>query len=169
MQLEFADQMELVKTAYAAELDELPDDQVFRRLRLLLKRPDGEHDPTIARLFGLLFRRASISYKAERKMRLAKELSLLLLNEGRKKMITFFERIDSAEGLQSDVEAGGRLDVETAESLSESICEVGTNWCKVLHSGLEGGSARPSALGIPRCQRGIATGLPGLGRGIGRS
>lgn len=128
----FMEQLDLVRNVYRAELEGIAGNQIFRRLLSMLKQLEYENDPVIRRLFGLMFRRVSISYKAEHKMELAKEISLLLLNSGRK-MLVFFERIQSAAEVQDDIEDAERLEIETANALAE---KVGTNWCKVLHSGL---------------------------------
>ena len=130
------EQFDLVKRAFSAELGGVPDDQLFRKLQSMAKREDGTIDPLIGRLFGLLFRRVKISYTAELKMQLARDLCLLLLNEGRKKMLVFFERIRSAQDLRNDVEDAYALELETAKSLASAILDKGPNWCRVLHSGL---------------------------------
>lgn len=125
-----------VKDAFAEQLRDTPPDRFFRILQSLAKRPDGSKEPLIASLFGVMFKRAAISYKAERKMALASQLTQLLLNDGHKKMIGFFERIRSAEDLADDMDAVDSLDVQTANDLQRAVLETGSNWCKVLHSGL---------------------------------
>jgi RNA polymerase primary sigma factor len=132
LSLKLSEQFDLVKDAYQDQLQGVTGNQVFRKLQSMLKQPEYEHARDIRRLFGLMFRRASISYKAENKMELAKEILLLLLN-GKRKMLVFFERIQSAADLQDEVEGADRLEIETANALAE---QVGVNWCKVLHSGL---------------------------------
>ena len=132
-----ADQIDLVKRLFTEELRGVPSGDAFwKKLQSLMQLPNGGKEPTIARLFGLIFRRAAISYTATMKMELAKKLVVTLLNQGRKKVIVFFERIRSAEEVQSDVGAGSPLDVEAAQSLQAAVLEEGTNWCQVLHSGL---------------------------------
>lgn len=125
-----------VKDAFAEQLRDTPPDRFFRVLQTLVTRPDGTKEPLIANLFGVMFKRAAISYKAERKMALASQLTQLLLNDGRKKMIGFFERIRSAEDLADDMDGVDSLDVQTANDLQRAVLEAGSNWCKVLHSGL---------------------------------
>lgn len=100
----------------------MPNECFFRKLKQLLLRPDETEEPSIKYLFGLLFRRTKIVYTAQHKMRLAKEISQLLLNQGRKKMIAFFERIQSAEDFQED------LAVETAEELKRELEAVHQRW-----------------------------------------
>jgi len=124
------DQIQQVKLIFEDQLRGVPDEWFFRKLKQLLLRPDGTEEPSIKYLFGLLFRRTKIVYTAQHKMRLAREISQLLLNEGRKKMIAFFERIQSAEDVQED------LAVETAEQLKQELAAVCPMWCRVLHSGL---------------------------------
>jgi superfamily II DNA or RNA helicase len=124
------DQIQLVKWMFEDELLGVPKDGFFRKLRHLLCRSDGTEEQAIRYLFGLLFRRTKIVYTAEHKMRLAREISHLLLTQGRKKMIAFFERIQSAEDFQED------LAVETAEKLRHELVSAVPTWCRVLHSGL---------------------------------
>jgi RNA polymerase primary sigma factor len=124
------DQIQQVKLMFEDQLRGVPDEWFFRKLKQLLLRPDGTEEPSIKYLFGLLFRRTKIVYTAQHKMRLAKEISQLLLNQGRKKMIAFFERIQSAEDVRED------LAVETAEQLKQELAMVCPTWCRVLHSGL---------------------------------
>ena len=130
------DRIDSVKNAFAGQLRDVAPDRFFRALQSLAIRPDGSKEPLIASLFGVLFKRSAISYKAERKMVLASTLTRLLLDEGRKKMIGFFERIRSAEDLHDDVDGSVSLDVQTAHSLQEAVLGSGSNWCNVLHSGL---------------------------------
>ena len=125
------DQIEHVKLLFEHELRGTPKEWLFRKLKQLLHRPDGTEEQSIKRLFGLIFRRTKIAYTAERKLRLAKEISQLLLGQGRKKMIIFFERIQSAEDVQED------LTVETAEQLRHMLIAASPIWCRVLHSGMD--------------------------------
>jgi len=131
----FMEQFDLVRKVYQSELEGIAGNHIFRRLQSMLKQPGYEKDPVICRLFGLMFRRVSISYKAEHKMELAKEILLLLLSRGRK-MLVFFERIQSAAEVQDDIEDAERLEIETANTLADTVTQQGANWCKVLHSGL---------------------------------
>ena len=125
------DQIEHVKLIFDQEIGGLTDDRFWRKLKQLLLRQDGTEEPSIKHLFGLMFQRTKIVYTAEHKMRLAKEISELLLNQGRKKMIAFFERIQSAEDVQEN------LAVETAERLRQMLIAMSPMWCRVLHSGLD--------------------------------
>jgi len=140
------DQMSLVMRYYEDELRYLdPGQNRFWRILKSLQKRGGIDCPVITRLFGLIFKRAAISYKAESKMRLAKEIVLLMLNEGNKKLIVFFERIQSAQDLEGEVKDGdasempndARLDVATANQLCNDILQSGRNWCRVIHSGLD--------------------------------
>jgi len=131
----FMEQFDLVRKVYQSELEGIAGNHIFRRLQSMLKQPGYDKDPVICRLFGLMFRRVSISYKAEHKMELAKEILLLLLSRGRK-MLVFFERIQSAAEVQDDIEDAERLEIETANTLADTVTQQGANWCKVLHSGL---------------------------------
>lgn len=51
-------------------------------------------------------------------------------------MIAFFERVQSAEDLQDDVEEAQTLDLQTAEAMRDQVLRGGRNWCRVLHGGL---------------------------------
>lgn len=124
------DQIQHVKLIFEHDLRRLPDEGFFRKLKQMLVADDGIEEPSIKYLFGLLFRRTKIVYTAQHKMRLAKDISQLLLNQGRKKMIAFFERIQSADDVQED------LAVETAEQLKTELEASCPSWCRVLHSGL---------------------------------
>jgi superfamily II DNA or RNA helicase len=64
-------------------------------------------------------------------MALATDLIRLLVQDGCKKVIVFFERIDSAEDVQEDVA------LETASKLRARIQEAMQIWCRVFHSGLQ--------------------------------
>jgi superfamily II DNA or RNA helicase len=125
------DQIEHVKLIFEHELRSASDEWFWRKLKQLLVLPDGTDEPSIKRLFGLMFRRTKIVYTAQHKMRLAKEISQCLLNQGSKKMIAFFERIQTAEDVQED------LAVETAEQLRQVLVATSPIWCRVLHSGLD--------------------------------
>ena len=124
------DQIRHLKNLYPAELRGLRNGNLFRRLRHLMNPSGGDEDPDIRRLFGLLFLRTKISYTATRKMALAAKITSILLNQGRRKIIVFFERIQSAENLADD------LAVETAEKMRTAVADQSSKWCEVLHSGL---------------------------------
>ncbi len=125
------DQYLLIREAFHYELLNVPKHEFFLRLKQLMSREDGSEDPVIKRYFGLLFRRTKIYYMSERKMALATDLIRLLVQDGNKKVIVFFERIDSAEDVQEDVA------LEAASKLRTRIQEVMQTWCKVFHSGLQ--------------------------------
>ncbi len=125
------EEIQLIREAFHFELLNVPQQEFFLRLKQLMVREDGTKDPVIARFFGLLFRRAKIYYMSERKMELAAHLISALVQEGRKKAIVFFERIDSAEDVRTDVA------LEAATQLRSRIQETMTMWCRVFHSGLQ--------------------------------
>lgn len=127
---EIRDQILLIREAFYYELLNVPEREFFQRLKQLMSRDDGSEDPVIKRLFGLIFRRTKIYYMSERKMALATDLIRLLVQDGSKKVIVFFERIDSAEDVQEDVA------LEAASKLRTRIQEIMQIWCKVFHSGL---------------------------------
>lgn len=125
------EQLALIHEAFHYELTNVPERAFFHRLKQLMAREDGSEDPVIKRLFGLFFRRTKILYMSEGKMALAVELIRLLVQTGNKKVIVFFERIDSAEDVQADVA------VEAAHLLQAKIRESMAIWCRVFHSGLK--------------------------------
>jgi len=125
------DQILLIREAFHYELLNVPEREFFKRLKQLMTREDGGDDPVIKRLFGLIFRRTKIYYMSERKMALATDLIRLLVQDGCKKVIVFFERIDSAEDVQEDVA------LEAASKLRARIQEAMQIWCRVFHSGLQ--------------------------------
>jgi RNA polymerase primary sigma factor len=126
------EEIQLLREAFHYELLNVPEHEFFQRLKQLMAREDGSEDPVIKRFFGLLFKRAKIYYMSERKMALATELIRALVQDGRKKAIVFFERIDSAEDVRADVA------VEAAAMLRSRIQETMRIWCRVFHSGLRG-------------------------------
>lgn len=96
-------QLQLVMSLYGSELEKAPDYAFFSRLRQMMSLSGGIEDPTIKKLFVLLFKRASVYYMAERKMVLAEKLTRMLVERGHKKLVVFFERILSAEDVGEDV------------------------------------------------------------------
>lgn len=124
------DQILLIREAFHYELLNVPEQDFFKRLKQLMARDDGGDDPVIKQLFGLIFRRAKIYYMSERKMALAADLIRTLVREGHKKTIVFFERVDSADDVQTDVT------VEAAIKLHSQIQNHTEIVCRVYHSGL---------------------------------
>jgi len=125
------EQIQLISEAFHYELQNVPQRDFFQRLKQLMSRDDGGEDPVIKRLFGLIFRRTKIYYMSERKMELATNLIRALVEDGHKKVIVFFERIDSADDVQSDVA------VEAATKLQSQVRAATQIWCRVFHSKLQ--------------------------------
>jgi RNA polymerase primary sigma factor len=125
-------QTQLVMNLFGRELENAPDQFFFNRLRQLMALPGGGEDPTIKRLFDLLFKRAEIVYTAAGKMRLAEQMTRMLVDQGRKKLVVFFERIQSADGVGEDVAR------RTAARLHKSLQGGDPIWCRVYHSQLRG-------------------------------
>jgi superfamily II DNA or RNA helicase len=123
-------QMQLIMKQFGRELENVPDQRFFSRLRQLMALPGGAEDPTIKRFFVLLFKRAKIVYTAEGKMRLSERLTRMLVDHGRKKLIVFFERIQSAD------EVGEDLARTAAATLHKSLDGGDPMWCRVYHSQL---------------------------------
>lgn len=123
------DQFKLIFELYGDELNWIPDYKLFTKLKQMM-RQGKEDDPVIKRVFIYLFKRASIYYKAFNKMRLAQQITRLLVDHGRKKLIVFFERIESAETTVEDIS------VICARKLQMELREGDAIWCKVYHSGL---------------------------------
>lgn len=114
---------------YDTELQGVPDYRLFAKLKQIMNR-GGSEDPIIKRLFLLLFKRAAICYTAAEKMGLAQRITRLLVDHGSKKLVVFFERIESAEVAADDI------GVKCARELQASIIDGDAIWCKVYHSGL---------------------------------
>ena len=91
--------------------------------------PDGH--PAIRKLMVLFFKRSSLLYQAREKQSAAQTLLRTLLDSGRKKLIVFFERIQTAENGIAGVE------LETAEGLRRDIASS-TLWTGILHSEVPG-------------------------------
>ena len=79
----------------------------------------------------LFFKRSSLLYQAREKQSAAQTLLRTLLDSGRKKLIVFFERIQTAENGIAGVE------LETAEGLRRDIASS-TLWTGILHSEVPG-------------------------------
>lgn len=125
------EEIQYIREAFHYELLTTPEHECFQRLKQLMVREDGTEDPVIKRFFGLLFRRTKIYYMSERKMSLATELIRALVQDGRKKVIVVFERINSAEDVREDVA------VEAATKLRSRIEATISMWCRVFHSKLQ--------------------------------
>ncbi|MBI3881941.1 MAG: DEAD/DEAH box helicase [Verrucomicrobia bacterium] len=119
------DQLEFVNRFYKDELTEVEDSDLLRWISERLRREGAESHPALAKLMGLIFKRASILCLAESKMVLSAELVRLFVNH-RMKVMVFFERIASLTDLRS--EALSRL---------ERIKEPAHYWCETFHSKLD--------------------------------
>jgi len=118
-----------IREIYGPELPSPNDRRFWIRLRQLLATDPSPKTSPITQLFGLLFKRASILYTAENKMALAKVLIDLLIQKGRRKVIVYFERMQSADEVQED------LEFETAKLLQAQLKRDLPYFCEVLHSG----------------------------------
>ncbi len=123
-----SDQFEKVFDLFRDQLRNVPDEYLFRKLRQLMMIDDETEDPSIKRLFILLFKRASLCYRATNKMSLALQLILLMLKHG-KKVLVFFERIESTEEVAD-------IALDTSQRLQKQVLSAGVSWCKVYHSQL---------------------------------
>jgi superfamily II DNA or RNA helicase len=140
---EITRQLQSVMNQFGQELDNVPAQRFFSKLRQLMNLPGGGEDPTIKRLFVLMFQRAKIVYTAEGKMRLAEQLTRTLVERGRKKLLVFFERIQSAEEAEDDIAR------EAASQLQKKLDGDDPIWCRVYHSQL-GEDERTNVLDVFR-------------------
>jgi superfamily II DNA or RNA helicase len=122
------DQLHKVQDLFDSELEHIPDGRLFQRLRQMMALPDGGECPIIKKLFTLLFRRAKVYYLAENKQRLTERLTRLLVEQGRKKTLVFFERILSADTMEED------LARTAARGLCDRLLREEPIWCRVYHS-----------------------------------
>ena len=123
-------QIELVRKLFREHLSEEAEERFFQVLKSLDIQAGPNGQSHIRRLFGLLFKRSSLVYRAKHKMQTAQDVILALVNDLEKKVIVFFERIDSAE------ETHERFDFETAKSVESGIRARIRGWSGILHSGL---------------------------------
>jgi len=123
-----SDQFAKVFDLFRDELGSGPDEFLFRKLRKLMMIDEKTEDPNIKRLFILLFKRASLCYQATNKLDLALDLILLMLNQ-RKKILVYFERIESTEEVAD-------IALATTRRLQKQVLAAGVAWCKVYHSQL---------------------------------
>lgn len=123
-----SDQFEKVFDLFRDDLRNIPDEYLFRKLRQLMMIDAETEDPNIKRLFILLFKRAALCYQATNKLALALGLILLMLKQ-RKKVLVYFERIDSTEEVAD-------IALQTSCRLKNQVLATGDAWCKVYHSQL---------------------------------
>lgn len=128
---QIGEQIQAIKEAFHFELKRVPDDKFFQWLKQQMGRDGGNKDPVIKRLFGLIFKRVRVYYMSERKMALATKLIHLLVQDGCKKVIVFFERTDSADDVRAD------MALEAAAKLHARVQSMSPIWCRVFHSGLD--------------------------------
>lgn len=103
VQAKLSDQWKLVMQQYGEDLAGVSDIAFFSYLQGLAgKIGDIDGDPIVQKLLLLFYRRADIHYRAENKMRLAEEAARRFLVAG-KKVIVFFERIDSADWVNGKI------------------------------------------------------------------
>jgi len=116
---------------HGPELANVPEPLFFATLRRIMKRgasSEEEYDPAIRRLFGILFKRVSLAYTAETKMTLADAAIREMVLVGRRKVMVFFERIESSEAVLENIELQAAKDMKSR--FGDSF------WCEVYHSGI---------------------------------
>jgi superfamily II DNA or RNA helicase len=97
---------------------------------------------------ALLFKRSTLLYQAREKQEAAKKLIHALLQSGRRKLIIFFERIQSAEAGIAEVE------LQLAESLRLSVATP-SFWTDVLHSEVKDEDRKPLLDKFRAAERGV--------------
>jgi len=129
----YLDLDERVRGARVHMLEEYPSfaglhgDRFWQQLRQVMGKPGSHKAPTIERFYSLVFKRTAITYLAQEKTRLAVRLVHHLVGHKRKKVLVFFERIDSAEDVGEDL--AGRA----AEELRNGLGPDGPR-CNLYHS-----------------------------------
>lgn len=121
------------------------DSRFYERLKQLMGKMGSGNEPLIERLFRLFFKRAEVGYLAQRKMELAEELIFQLVEHQRKKVIVFFERIDSA----IDVEQGVEFQVQCVDRVKQGKMKSAGFPTWVYHSQMRA-HARKNTLGAFR-------------------
>jgi len=91
------------------------DAEFWKKLKRLMGTMGSGKEPLIEQLFVLFFQRAAVSYVARRKMELAEQLVVRLVKRQRKKLMVFFERIDSA------VEVSRAVDLEAVKRIRQGV------------------------------------------------
>jgi superfamily II DNA or RNA helicase len=124
-------QLRTVYELYDKQLENVPDHRFFQRLRGLMTLPGGKIDPVIERLFKFLFKRTRIVYLARKKIALTQALLRLLIEQGRKKVIVFFERIASADEVYENVEE------QFARTVRRGLSGDDPLWCETYHSEMD--------------------------------
>jgi superfamily II DNA or RNA helicase len=109
----FREKLKLVLDRYG---DDLASGEMFwENLKNLMGPMGSGNEPLIEQLFILAFRRAAISYQAQRKLDLGQKLTSLLVKKHQKKVMVFFERINSA------VEIERSFDRRLADSFHKNL------------------------------------------------
>ena len=111
-------------------------DALWRRLKQEMGTLGSGKAPAIERLFKLFFKRAAISYKATNKMRAAERLVRHMVAVEGMKVIVFFERIESAEDVDDNI------DIRTAQQLHDDLESGETISSLVYHSGMRNDDRR---------------------------
>lgn len=128
-----SDQWREVNELYGHELEHVSQESFFKKLQEIMRRgartPD-EYDPAIRRFLVLLYKRAAIAHRARHKLALAKEVAQFLVADAGRKVIVFFERIESAEEFGEEYKAA----VEFYNSVVTR--EVSGIPCTLYHSGM---------------------------------
>lgn len=102
---------------------------LFNFVKSNLTESDAEPDPLLQRYQVLQFKRSAIAHTAENKLELGGRICSKLLNEGLKKTIVFFERIESAD------DAYRQLYETKVSEMDQEMNRVQPNWVGVIHSG----------------------------------
>jgi superfamily II DNA or RNA helicase len=163
------DQQTAVWQMHGDELSRASPERFFQTLQAIMIRgakSPSEYDPTIKRYLVLLYKRAAIAYTARHKLDLADALIRVLVGEANRKVIVFFERIESAES------AGDAVELDAATALGRTLRTTtgirGGSGFEVLlyHSGL-GSDARSTALSrFAACKAGVLIACRALDEGL---
>lgn len=123
---EIKEQFATVMELYGDQIWRLEDEHLFRKLKQLMRIDEDTDDPNIRRLFIMLFKRAAICHRAKNKIHTALMLILLMLKY-KKKVLVYFERIESLDQSRD-------LAREMICLLNRQLETFGAPWCKVYHS-----------------------------------
>jgi superfamily II DNA or RNA helicase len=153
---EISEQVSYVKDYYSGVIKDLEMDLFGTLKKYLEKHPD---ETPIRRLFGLIFRRATIWYTAEEKIAVATDLILYLVNKHKRKVLVFFERISSIEDMEENFILPDEIEHYEDRILNPYIegikKEEIDGWIGSMHSDLDLQKRKEVLESFKECQQGV--------------
>lgn len=150
-----SEQISYVKECYSGVIIDLERDLFGTLKKYLEEHPD---EISIKRLFGLIFRRATIWYTAEEKVAVASDLILDLVNKHKRKVLVFFERISSIVDMEENfiLQDDAEHDEENIINLyTEPLKDKIDGWIGSMHSELDRNKRKEVLERFKECHQGV--------------